>query len=398
MKLVMFVLTCLLLQLSSTAFAAEDFYWRDSYGRGVGTVPPLICEGNTEQDAGLCYEKCRDGYKGVGPLCNLSETGSYGRGAGKAMSFHKGKLDCDKKDDKDGGLCYNKCRDGYHGVGPVCYNNNAPSYGRGAGKVMASVCLNGEQKDAGLCYPACRHYYSGVGPVCWSNSPTNWVPCGAGVARSQGDCGVIIADQVASVLLPALAVVPATTKEAAASMIASKTHQFGIWAEKITGDLPAMIKLGTKIVAETGEQSNAIVKAAKSGKVVAAADLKSMAINALAAMLEEVPTLAFRKGAMAGAELEAAVKAALQDYRVQKAGKWAVTEGPFDLYLFVSGVQEVTDDSDAAWVAILRNTAGFLSFTLAMGEMTFGADLAVPAAVFGVVSAYSYSIYEVPKN
>ena len=32
------------------------------------------------------------------------------------------------------------------------------------------TCNPGEEKDAGLCYPKCRNGYHGVGPVCWANS------------------------------------------------------------------------------------------------------------------------------------------------------------------------------------------------------------------------------------
>jgi len=43
------------------------FCAKKSYGRGVGAV--LNCCGNKEKDAGLCYPRCKSGYKGVGPVC-----------------------------------------------------------------------------------------------------------------------------------------------------------------------------------------------------------------------------------------------------------------------------------------------------------------------------------------
>jgi hypothetical protein len=37
-----------------------------------------------EKHQGLCYKKCKDGYKGVGPVCwKRKGLGSYGRGEGK---------------------------------------------------------------------------------------------------------------------------------------------------------------------------------------------------------------------------------------------------------------------------------------------------------------------------
>ena len=41
---------------------------------------------------------------------------------------------CKKGQEQDGMLCYPICRDGYHGVGPVCWaNKGIHSYGRTAG-------------------------------------------------------------------------------------------------------------------------------------------------------------------------------------------------------------------------------------------------------------------------
>lgn len=41
---------------------------KQSYGRGVGTVP-TSCAGGLQYDAGLCYTPCRAGFVGVGPVC-----------------------------------------------------------------------------------------------------------------------------------------------------------------------------------------------------------------------------------------------------------------------------------------------------------------------------------------
>ena len=40
---------------------------KGSYGRGAGI--PLVCAANQQEDAGLCYPYCNNGYKGVGPVC-----------------------------------------------------------------------------------------------------------------------------------------------------------------------------------------------------------------------------------------------------------------------------------------------------------------------------------------
>ena len=42
--------------------------WRPIYGRGVGKVI-TTCPDDLEEDTGLCYTKCNDGFYGVGPVC-----------------------------------------------------------------------------------------------------------------------------------------------------------------------------------------------------------------------------------------------------------------------------------------------------------------------------------------
>jgi len=46
--------------------------WKLAYGRGVGH-PISSCDGyypeNTDKDGELCYNSCREGYGGVGPVC-----------------------------------------------------------------------------------------------------------------------------------------------------------------------------------------------------------------------------------------------------------------------------------------------------------------------------------------
>jgi hypothetical protein len=41
---------------------------KQSYGRGVGTVPTQ-CQAGMEYDTGFCYPVCRAGFRGVGPVC-----------------------------------------------------------------------------------------------------------------------------------------------------------------------------------------------------------------------------------------------------------------------------------------------------------------------------------------
>ena len=105
--------------------------WLKAEGRGVGK-PISTCPADKEKDGALCYPFCRDGYNGVGPVCwqncpdEFRNDGafcykpkSYGRGAG---SIHE----CDNCE-KWGALWYPKCRDNFHNVGCCVCSPDCPS-------------------------------------------------------------------------------------------------------------------------------------------------------------------------------------------------------------------------------------------------------------------------------
>lgn len=148
--------------MSSPASASEPFYWRDSYGRGAGTAVKANCGG----------------------------------------------------DEYDAGLCYTKCKSGYHGVGPVCWQNvGILAYGRGVGRVPNYNC-GGKESVAGLCYEQCRSGYKGAGPVCWGMGPPGYVECGAGYATDSETCATVTASQVAAATMLIATVAPAAIEAA----------------------------------------------------------------------------------------------------------------------------------------------------------------------------------------
>jgi len=187
--------------------AGVDYFNVTDDGKGLhGTK----CFSGGEKSGALCYKKCREGYVGRGPVCwkkcprgytndgatcrkpvKIVKRKSKGRGAGKAMR-------CAGNEEKDGALCYNKCKSGYNGVGPVCWercpsgyvNDGATcrrkgdifskkSYGRGRGKIRRKNCAGDCEKDAGLWYPKCESGYNGRGPVCWQYCPSGYRNDGA---------------------------------------------------------------------------------------------------------------------------------------------------------------------------------------------------------------------------
>ena len=59
---------------------------RQIYDRGIGNAP-TVCETDKENDAGLCYPKCKPNYSGVGPVCwGQCPAGWVGCGMGCARS------------------------------------------------------------------------------------------------------------------------------------------------------------------------------------------------------------------------------------------------------------------------------------------------------------------------
>lgn len=166
-----------------------------SDGYEIFSTTPHTCPKNRpELDAGLCYERCREGYKGVGPVCWAI---THSVGVGKPVGLEpcpdgwandglicrepircatgwdffrkgcsggrlRGRLNnggvCDWPQDRrklpmwlrDGahpervdGLCYKKCPEDkpnrVAGMPYLCYKGGPLSYGRGVGRVPSIV-------------------------------------------------------------------------------------------------------------------------------------------------------------------------------------------------------------------------------------------------------------------
>ena len=80
------------LQMTEEHDIEHSFCWKDSYGRGVGTIPNDC--GNRVKLGLLCYEKCPSGYHRFGVDCHQNcpsgwrndglfcRMAEYGRGVG----------------------------------------------------------------------------------------------------------------------------------------------------------------------------------------------------------------------------------------------------------------------------------------------------------------------------
>lgn len=255
---------------STAALGADDFCWKSSYGRGVGTIPTEAgpgrvtigalsysqCPANTTRVGFDCHSVCPTGMRDDGLFCRATE---YGRGAGypwqfgdKAFSLDGARARCSRDNpqgcEQNGAIIYPKCRPGYTAFGSNICRPNKPNCGAlglnngidlsCAKKVIIGdakplVCKAGLQGDAGLCYAGCRTSFDGVGPVCWGQCPTGYVACGAGCATSEKFCAEITANQVISTLSLA-ANIASLGSSGGATAAANSAQQAGRTAKMIS--------------------------------------------------------------------------------------------------------------------------------------------------------------------
>ena len=152
-------------QLNTLKTLLDGACWRDSFGRGVGE-PVSDCTSDQEKDGALCYPKCDEGYKGVGPVCwETCRPGFEDRGIFCITDLHiYGKGCCCVLNQ-----CCNSCPANYTDDGCTCRrppkSYTKKSYGRGTG--VALNCKENYELNGLLCYPMCQEDYVGNGPVCW---------------------------------------------------------------------------------------------------------------------------------------------------------------------------------------------------------------------------------------
>ena len=86
------------------------------------------CRSGYSKQALTCVQACRDGYSLAGLSCNQNQPTTvakqtYDRGVGTIPA-----LRCANGLENDASLCYTPCRPGYNGIGPVCWGNAPPGY------------------------------------------------------------------------------------------------------------------------------------------------------------------------------------------------------------------------------------------------------------------------------
>ena len=170
--------------------------WRRAYSRGVG-VPVSTCPANKQKDGLLCYPFCREGYHGVGPDCwqscpsNFHDDGvfcrkprSYGRGFGSLKQ-------CDHCE-KWGALYYPKCREGFHHVACCVCSPDCP---HGMTDIGISCTKHSYGRLAGTPL-VCKHSQENNAGLCYTPCKTGdhgvgplcWERCPVGTKACSALC------------------------------------------------------------------------------------------------------------------------------------------------------------------------------------------------------------------
>jgi hypothetical protein len=227
--------------------------------KGVGPVCWQDCPSGFRDDGAYCFKPEAYG-RGVGFPWKIGD---------KAFSLKNAKIRCERKHgegqcEKSGAIYYPKCKPDYRAIGCCVCSPRCPSgmtdigiscqkqsKGRGVGKPM--TCKEGQAYDAGLCYKPCKDGYHGVGPVCWQDCPsTQPVNCGAGCANRSSQCAEKTISQIIAPLEVASNVAMAITTGGAGNAAVSAAKTSAKTAVKTTGKVAAKeaVKNSTKTIAK----------------------------------------------------------------------------------------------------------------------------------------------------
>ncbi|WP_273455893.1 RICIN domain-containing protein [Nevskia ramosa] len=295
--------------------------WRDSYGRGVGQIP-TNCDTDEQEDGGLCYARCKGGYKDFVTMCvpecpdgfrddglHCFKPAAYQRAEYPYQAFDGLNMDkpmarCRKEHGANcvlanaNTMVYETCRAGYAqaplvtnlcspqcpagmtDIGVSCQKN---TYDRGVGHLKA--CNAGMQSDGGLCYQGCNSGHDGIGPVCWAQCPKDLpVNCGAACAASKGDCATAVTNQVTSPFIAASSITLTVVSAGSATgavMAAKGAASAGKAAATIAASAAAKsaARASAKIALKAQIKSLLKSSAATTAKVAAKQTTKELSID-----------------------------------------------------------------------------------------------------------------------
>eukprot|EP00927_Polykrikos_kofoidii_P004995 TRINITY_DN11986_c1_g1_i1.p1 TRINITY_DN11986_c1_g1~~TRINITY_DN11986_c1_g1_i1.p1 ORF type:complete len:522 (-),score=39.29 TRINITY_DN11986_c1_g1_i1:80-1585(-) len=140
----------------------------------------------------------------------LNDKGMY-----KRCEKAKGKGKCQKW----GAIVYPKCKKDYRNFGCcICRPKkpNCEKLGLGhrfdlscakkikIGDPKPMICKSNLERNGALCYKKCKRTFYGAGPVCWGTCDNSQVNCGAACAKTSGQCALAVVGQsIAPLILAA---------------------------------------------------------------------------------------------------------------------------------------------------------------------------------------------------
>jgi len=187
-----------------------------------------------------CHKNCPSGYSNTGEFCHrvadTKKSGSMSCPSGYFLNKTTARCqkNCPLGYTNNGEFCHRPavkgldsmtCKAGEEKKGSRCY----PEGGN------LGSCFSNEENDGLLCYENCRDGYNGVGPVCWQTCDDSQVDCGAGCAKTSLECGMTVANQVMAPLVVAANIVTMGVADTAAD--ATKTVMVGGKNVGYTSDL-----------------------------------------------------------------------------------------------------------------------------------------------------------------
>lgn len=155
-------------------------------GQEVYSATPNSCPPDVpDLQAGLCYQKCKTGFHGVGPVCWLDSTT---RGAGTVIGLEP----CPDGWSNDGLTCREPI--GCHSISDCFLHGNCGCWGgRIVGRLDHGGVCPGPQGDEytekqwGMCYRKCPKDMpftdAGLPYLCFPQDPNNGLSYGRGVGK-----------------------------------------------------------------------------------------------------------------------------------------------------------------------------------------------------------------------
>lgn len=252
------------------------YCYRQSYPNGAGE--PYACPADKERNGLLCYPKCRPGFAGNGPVCwgvcppSTTDIGAFCQknpGAKSPNNPHECAAGYRAIPARGNFFCMAVCPDGWNDTGSGC---TKPSYGRGAGEPLAmGTCGPGLQKDpaGALCYPTCKTDFHMVGPVCWQNCTTQQpFECGVGCSTTQKECAVGTLNMVLTPIELAASFIPYAGEIGGAAHGVTEAAEAGAHAAQLGEDASRIAASAAKLKAAYGAVKDAVT--ALKGNVVEA--------------------------------------------------------------------------------------------------------------------------------